>query len=258
MGVTLVNGVPIESSGAVPVALQDQHSEMIIAPLYVQSNSGELLASAVVVDDTTLTLDAGHGTGVGDVVCLKEGAHYYTGRVLDFAGGANVPTMDTPLDHAYAIDAGVCIGDANLNVNGSLATPIVAQVSPPPGVQWDITRMHIRMVDNAVMDAGTFGGIPALTNGVVLRRADGVSKNIGNVKTNGDLALLASSYSFDDKPPSGKYGFTSNHVFGGQEHVGVTMRLNGSSADEMQVIIQDNLTGNEVLQIVAIGHVVED
>jgi hypothetical protein len=249
--------LPIEKEdGGVAVIVQDQHSEMIVVPLHVETNSGTLLASPTSVNSSTVTLTAGHGAVVNNVLCIKEGRHYYVGGILNFDGGANVPTLDTPLDHAYTTAAIVCIGDPNLNVLGSLASPVTAHASPPPGVQWDITRVHVRMIDNTVMDAGTFAGISALANGVVLRRTDGVSKNVGNAKTNGDIIGLASAYSFDDKPPSGEYGFTAHFVFGGRSHVGVVMRINGETADEIQLIIQDDLQGITQFRATAIGHVV--
>ncbi len=257
-GIGVNPGVPTDLSGNVEVALQDQHTEMIVAPIHVLINSGLLLASPTVADDTTLTLTAGHGASAGNIICIKEATHFYVGGILDFAGGANVPTMDTPLDHAFTTAALACVGNPNLNVLGSLASPVIAHLSPPPGVQWDITRVHVRMVDNTIMDAGTFAGIAALTNGIVLRRTDGDSKNVGNAKSNGDLIGLASSYAFDDKPPSGLYGFTVNLVFSGQEHVGVTMRIDGATADELQLIIQDDLQGIAELRATAIGHVVLD
>jgi hypothetical protein len=231
---------------------------MIVVPLHVEINSGTLLASPTVADDSTITLTAGHGAVADNILCIKEGTNYYVGGILNFDGGANVPTLDSPMDHAYTTAAIVCVGNPNLNVNGSLATPVIAQASPPPGVEWDVTRVHVRMIDNTVMDAGTFAGIAALTNGVVLRRTDGTSKNVGNAKTNGDIIGLASSYSFDDKPPSGGYGFTAHFVFGGQEHVGVVMRIDGATGDSIQLIIQDDLQAITQFRATAIGHVVTD
>jgi hypothetical protein len=245
--------LPRELDGNLPVNLQDQHSEMIVVPLHIVIQSGPLLALATIVDATNITLTGGHSCTGGHSICIKEGTHFYIGIVLSVT--TNVLNLDTPLDYAFTTAAEVCIGNPNLSVNGSI-TPKIAHLSPPFGVQWDITRLHVRMIDVQVMDAGTFGGRAALPNGVVLRRSDGSGKNIANVKSNGDLAMMASGYSFDAKPPSGHYGFTSYHVFGGQEHVGVTLRLDGSDNDEIQAIIQDDLTGIDVVKIVAIGHVV--
>jgi hypothetical protein len=248
--------LPIETPEPnVRVALQDQHSEMVVVPLHIMINDSATLNVATAKDDMTVTLDPGHGAVAGNALIIKEGIHFYFAIILGVA--TNVLTMDTPLDHAFSTSAFVNVANANLNVNGD-ATAKIAEASPPPGVKWDITRVHVRMVDNDVMDAGTFAGRAALPKGVVLRNTNGEAKNVANAKTNGDLALMASAYAFDDKPPSGAYGFTSNHVFGGQHHVGVTMRLDGSDGDRIEAIIQDDLTTVTLVKMVAVGHVVVD
>lgn len=250
------NQVPKESSGFIPVSLQDQHSEMIVAPLHVLINDGLLLLAATVVDTSTVSLVPGHLATSGKLLCLKEGTHFYIGVIKSMGG--DVATMDTPLDHAYTTAAIVCVGDPNLNKAGTPAAPVVAHLSPSPGADWDITRLHVSLTDATVMDSEKFGGIAALTDGVVLRAANGTTKNIANVKTNNDLALVSSDYKYDDKAPAGVFRFSSNHVFGGQSHVGVTIRLIGADADELQAIIQDDLTALTGFKIVAVGHVVAD
>lgn len=251
-------GIPKENNGGVPVNLQDQHTEMVVAPLCITINSGTLLASPTVVDDSTLTLSAGHGASIGDILTIGEGDHFYWATILDFAGGANVPTVDSPLDYAFTTAALVVVGNDNLNAVGTLAAPITASLTPSPTTLWDITRIHVSIIDNVVMDSSKFGGIAGLTNGVVLRAVDGQVKNIVNVKSNGQLAATSSFYAYDEKAPAGVFGFVSNHVFGGQDHVGVTIRLVGSDGDTLEAIIQDDLSDLTIVKILAIGHVVTD
>lgn len=251
-----LHGIPLETEGGVPVNLQDQHTEMVVIPLHIEINSGALLAAPLAVDDTTISLNAGHGAAAGNILVVKEGAHYYFGTILSFA--VDVATMDTPVDHVLTTGASVCVGDSNLNKSGTLATPVVAHLAPVTEASWDITRLHVSITDNVAMDSGKFGGIAALTNGVVLRAINGNSKNIANAKTNGDLALYASAYEYDPKAPAGVYGFMSHHVFGGQPHVGVVLRIIGQDNDRIEVLIQDDLTALTAVRVVAIGHVVED
>lgn len=247
--------LPRELNGGIPVNVQDQATEMVVVPLHEELNEGTLLAAPTAIDDMTISLDSGHGAAAGNIICIKEGVRFYVGMILSVP--ADVATMDTPLDFAFTTSALVCVANANLNVDGS-STPVVARASPPPGVRWDITRLHVNLIDGTVMDSSKFAGISALTKGVVLRKTDGVSKNIACVKSNADLELMASRYLYDDKAPAGTYGFTSNHVFAGQEHTGVVVRLDGSTVDEIQAIIQDDLTDVTLVRIVAIGHVVTD
>ena len=251
----LDSGIPVESTDHVPVALQDQHTEMVVLPFHIELNPNAPLAIPAVPDELTVTLAPGHGVIAGNVLTISEGSHIFWAGVLGVV--VDVITIDSPLDAAFTTSALVSVGNPNLNVNGS-ATTQVAHVKPMAGSKWDITRIHMRIIDSTIMDAGTFGGRSALANGLVMRSSNGTNKNVGNAKTNGDLSLLSTSYAFDDKPPSGKFGFSTFHVFGGQGNVGVVIRLIGDDSDELQMLIQDDLTGLDSFKIMAIGHVVAD
>lgn len=253
-----VTGVPKEQNGGVPTNWQDQHSEAVIAPIHIEVSHGNLLAVPTVVDASTITLTAGHSAVVGNIVCIQETVSIYWATILNFAGGANVPTVDSPLDRVFTTAAEVCIGDANLNKVGSLAVPILAHMGPIVGVEWDITRLHVSVYDDGTMDSGKFGTIAGLTNGIVLRQVNGTSKNMGNVKTNGDLTFLASTHDYDTKAPAGFASLSADMVFGGPEHVGSVIRLDGNGSDTLQVIIQDDLSAVLSVRVMCIGHVVAD
>ena len=257
MGWERVN-LPLESNGFVPTMWQDQHSESAIAPINIEIKSGDLLAAPTVIDESTVLLDADHLASVGDVIIIQESSRLYWTTILDFASGVNEPTLDSPLDNAFSTDAVVHIGDRNLNKAGSLAVPVKAHIGPIAGVKWDITRVHVSLYDDGVMDSGKFGTITGLTNGVVLRQVNGNLKNIGNVKTNGDLTFLSSVHDYDPKAPAGFASLSADFVFGGPSHVGSVIRLNGDDSDILEVIIQDDLTGVLSVRIIPIGHVVTD
>ncbi len=112
------------------------------------------------------------------------------------------------------------------------------------------------ITDASEMDDTKFGGITALTKGVFLRKVNGVIKNIFNAKTNGDIALNCSTYSYADKAGAGNYGFRAIKTFGGQENQGVIIRLAGDTQDTLEIVVQDNLTGLTGMYIMAKGHTV--
>jgi hypothetical protein len=247
--------LPIEANGGVATNVQDQTSDIAFGPLYIDQNTGNLLASPTAINDYTISLSPGHGAIIGDIIVLRENSHHFWAEILSFA--TDVATIDRPLDYAFSTGSEVSIGDANLNKNGS-GTVVTGHLVPPIGTSWDVTRLHVRIVDNVVMDSAKFGGISALTRGVVLRRVNGNYKVIANAKSNGDLATFAYSDKYDDKAPAGVYGFLSKYVFGGQGNAGVAIRLEGVDADELQVLVQDDLTDLILVQVIAIGHVVVD
>jgi hypothetical protein len=106
------------------------------------------------------------------------------------------------------------------------------------------------------MDDSLFGGITALTNGVVLRQNNGVMTNIWNVKSNGEFGLLCFDTFETSKAPAGSFGFRFRNTYAGQAKHGVTLRL--EPGDTLEVLIQDDLTDLEDFAMMAQGHVVTD
>jgi hypothetical protein len=246
---------PIEPNGAIPINLQDQDSEIIDLFLHVVKAEGQLLDIACGIDDTCVTLTAGHGATAGDLICLKEGIAYYQAKVISV--DVNELTLDTPLDFAYSLLANVCIGDANLNKNGSVS-PVIAHLAPTAVSRWDVTRLIFHIEDNTDMDSARFGGISALTRGVVIRKKNDIYKNVFNIKCNGDFNIHNFDIEYDDKAPAGVYSLTSVRKFAGQENSGVVIRINGQTNDELQIIVQDDLTAVSRFEVLAQGHVVVD
>jgi len=207
------------------------------------------------IDDTTITLNVGHGVSSGDHILLYQGNNFFVAEALSVA--VDDITIDSPLDFAYDTTAIGIRGNTNLNVDGSV-TPVIFSVSPKnltDGVSWDITRFIAIIEDNSAMDTSTFGGLSALTNGVVFRSKNGITKNIFNVKTNGDFASEAFDVGYDDRAPSGSFGFRVRRTFSGQDKNGVVIKLQSTTNDEFQIIINDDLTGLTHFHVIAQGYV---
>lgn len=246
---------PLETNGAIPINIQDQHTEII--DLYTHRNTGTL---SLVVNSTigavVLSLGTGHGSTAGDTICLKENGRYTQASALGFAG--DDVTIDTPLDFAYTVAADVHKGDHDMAVDGSAVTQEF-HIAPPAGVEWDIVRIMFHIEDSTLMDDGKFGGGSALTNGIVLQVRNGITKNIFNVKTNGEFAERAHDRTYVSKPPAGTgHAMNVRRTFGGQNKNGVTIRLGGDDADELVIMIQDNLLFLDHFHAVVQGHVVTD
>lgn len=247
-----VDGLPRESNGGIPVNLQDQHSPIV--GLYMGQPLEDItLASDGAIGDRTITLTSGHSTAVGNYICLKENSRFFQGMVLNVA--TDVITLDSPLDYAFTTGASCHRMSIDMTVNGSV-TPQEFQISPPAGTSWDVTKVVFHIEDSTTMDDGTFGGINALTNGIVLQSRNGIYKNEFNIKRNGDFSLFATKQ-YVDKPPSGTgYAINATRTFAGQNETGVTIRL--TEGDTLVLIVQDDLTGLDVFNIVVHGHVVEN
>lgn len=246
----------------VDVYLQDQHTEII--DLHVSRQIQEIsIASNTALNDRTITITSSLEPTNGNIICLKEATAFYQGEILSHSANGDDwdITLDTPLDYAYTTSGGCSERSIDLNVNGSV-TPIEFTVSPADlafNTKWDITRMLITINDATAMDDGKFGGVNALTNGIVIRVENSYTKNIFNAKTNGDLASHMYDVQYIDATlgPGGQYALRGRRSFSGQDKNGVVIRLNANTDDAFKVVVQDDLTGLTKFHIIIQGHIVE-
>ena len=231
----------LESNGWVPVNIQDQSSEMV--SLYMREVINTItLASNITLWAYTCTLTAGHGVVVGNYIVFKEGDRFFQAEVIIVA--TNTITVDSPFDYAFTTAAVGQRCNINMTVDWS-STPRVFYVSPANLTNFKFHITHISLVIRSGndMDTSKFGSLTKLTKGCVLWTKDWAYKKLFNFKTNGDIGLYTSDLQFDPKAPSWEYGLQATKYFTGQDKMGVTLMLDSATSDELQMIIQDNLTG---------------
>jgi len=110
-----------------------------------------------------------------------------------------------------------------------------------------MTRIICDMRDNVDMDFTTFGGLLALTNGLVLRvnNGDGTFRHLHNFKDNGNIIEQASDHRFLlPKPGNSIRGFTAIVGWGGASNHDAIIRLDGTLGQGLELIVQDDLTGS--------------
>jgi len=202
--------------------------------------SADTVASGITAGTLVYTFEAtaGHGLVATDQINLVAEDRSFIAYVVNVT--TNTITVDTPID--YVFEAATAIGliiNTNMAVVGSLAAPRIFKVQA--GVTPVFFRRFIMTItDGSSMDDGKFGGIPALTNGIVLRIVNGFQKSIINVKTNSDLRQWAYDLQYTDKAPAGVYGVASRLTYAGKEKHGVVLSVSGTS--EVQWVVQDDLT----------------
>lgn len=236
----------------IPVEIQDQYSETIdlyLCQKYLTTNP----TSSILLESRSIDLDSVSGIIAGDCIDISENGKTFQALVQSVVG--STVNFNCPSDQAFTSSAVVKLGKWNMNVNGSI-TPVIYNISPPAGVQWDINRIIIGILDDTAMDDSKFGGISSLTNGLVFRIKDGYYKNLFVVNDNGGFRERSFDAQYLDKAPAGYYGFGCRKTFNGQDKSGVTLRIDGDDGDELQIIIQDDLTNLNKLTCVAQGHTV--
>lgn len=256
-----VKGLSVKDDGSLDVNLQDQVSTPIDFFFVKANGAPTTLAIDAAIDDSTLTLTSAAGCSDGDYFGMfnsddPENNRAYFGSIIGAPVG-NVITLDTPLDFAFqAGDTAACFS-RNLNVDGDTTPQIYqVQVGANSTQSIDITRLIVSFITADVVDLVKFADQPALAKGCVFRRVDGMTNNIFNVKTNGEIANICYDYQpfAASKPNEGQDGAKFRISFAGQEKHGVAIRL--APGDSLQCIIQDDLTGITDFRIVAQGHYV--
>lgn len=248
----------INDAGSIDIVWQDSTAPPVDLYFVKIIGAPTTVATATAIDDTSVVLASAAGCSVGDYfgVFNVSGDRNYFGTITAIA--SNTVTLDTPFDFAYQIgDTAACF-DRNLAVDGSVTPQIFSvQVGAGASVSIDITRIMGHLLDSSSMDDAKFGGITGgLSAGLVLRRVDGDTRNIWNVKTNADIGLICFDKTYDDKAPGGQYGMAFRNTFAGVAKHGAVIRL--APGDELQLIIQDDLTGLDDFKVMAQGSFVTD
>ena len=250
---------PVESNGAIPVNIPDQHSLALDLNFIKAQAAPTTLISDTAPGDTSISLTSTTGFVDDCVVGLfNPDGFFYFGRQLGAPSGSDI-NLDTPIDKVFSNSntTVVCASD-NMAVDGSVTTQIfqIGPVGGTTGVEIDITRVMGYIQDATAMDDAKFGGIPALTKGIVLRHNNDIINNIWNIKTNGGFGLMCFDLNYSEKAPAGSFGVRFRNTYAGQAKHGVTIRL--EVGDILELLVQDDLTGLEAFNMMAQGHIVTD
>ena len=225
---------------AVKTFIQDQTSQSIDLE-FTQDIGTTTLDGIPTRDERFFDVASAAGISLGNLIEIGDASAFIRARVLGIV--SNTIEIDSPMTRAFADESVVTIKTDNLLVDGS-TTPQVFAVSPEAQQNGDITRLIVRMEASATMDSGTFGPIPALRNGCVIRvkEANGDFRNLINFKSNGEFI----SHCFDNEfLPNNGQGIrlvTERLTYAGQSKHGVTQRINGALLQEIQIVIQDDLS----------------
>ena len=241
-------------SGDLPVELRNRVSDAYDLFFIQQVQPPTTLAVAALKTEYTIEVvdSTGYvnGTYIG-IVSASTGLFYFGTQIGAPVG--NIITLDTQICCDFSPGETVLNTTREMNVDGS-TTPQIFQIgpfNPVTALEVDITRIMGVITNSVAMDDGTFGGLDALTRGLAIRRNDSVITNYWNVKTNGDLALICFDAQYTDRAPGGENGFRFRNSYAGLEKHGVAIRIGPS--ETLEVIVQDDLTGNSSMRMMAQG-----
>lgn len=251
--------VIVESNGGLPVNIQDQTTP-IFDVYFGLFGTDAAVAAPTVYDTYTITTTDGTVFTIGNMVVLADEFKIYFSEILNIVG--NVLTVSDPLPGVFAIGSLARPIDIHMNVDGSV-TRQYYRLRAPGETQYfpytvDITQIMIQMITNTATQLSDFGDIAGgITNGVVLRKIDGLGYNLWNAKKNSDFAIFANDYAtYSALNPAGNYGIAARYEMGGQNKHGAVIRI--APGESLEVIIQDDLTSILEFRMMAQGHAISD
>lgn len=203
------------------------------------------------LNDASITVDSITDIAAGDVIDILEGIRFYQSIVTSAAG--NTVGLGSPLDFAFTTAAIISTGHWNLARDGSGST-VTAYTLAPPNAGFQIHQISVSMTDGTEMDSAKFGGITALTNGILFRVINGITKNLPLVVNNMGFMEQGFDIQYDPKAAAGVFGFHAVKNY--SETNGVVIQLDGTNNDELQCLIRDDLTALTLMAITINGHVI--
>lgn len=246
---------PITGESALDVHVADVHNTVINQYIHQHTATTTTLAVASSVGDYQITLADATGFSVGDYIHVNTSSIETTHPKVT-AIATNTLTLDRRLDKAHLIGdevIKVIIDMALTGQTGTMASPQIYFAGPPAGQVWHITRILFSMVHGTAGDLGLFGNLAALTNGVVVRAY--VSGNYGtltNWKTSADMKTDMFDVEFDSRSGGGGvYGTSGRGTF---TRTGAVVRLDGDLGDQLQIMVQDDITALNFFGMKMQGH----
>jgi len=250
----------LDGRSVVAVEVEDETSPPV-SNFFFQTSNVTFIATQTVVDTYTVEVTNATGFSIGDRISLFSGetvpSREYYANIISIVG--TTFTLDTPLDYAFEVGKPVIRNVINMNVDGSVTPQVFsifgAGTSPADTTVIHLTRIIFSMTTENVPSYNTFGDLPTLTRGLVLRKRNGINDNFFNIKNNGELANLCFDLDLlEQTKVQGVNGLKARLTFSGKDKHGVVVKL--GFGDRLDFVVQDDLTGLTELRVIAQGHFV--
>ena len=236
------------------VTLQDSTAPIIMVP-FSQLITETTLTSVTAKDDYIINVADATSFAVGQLLTIYEVSSNRVFFCTILSISVLAITVDSPLDFEFGIGSFVSVGDTDLAVDGS-TTPQIFGVRNPTNqdipLAIDVTRIILSILTATTVDLSAFGDISGgLTKGIVLRKVNDRYNNVFNAKTNHGLKLIMFDIDIQVASGSAQDGLAGRLTFGGADKLGAVIRL--ESTEDLQLIVQDDLSSLESFSIIAQG-----
>lgn len=239
----------------VDVNVQSQDNPIVQLYLMSEDKTDIHLSAGIAAGVSVIPVTAGHGftTPVdepnADWILIWENGLFFQAHVI-YVSGDNV-TVGMPTDATFTTNASIIRGKINLAVNGA-TTPKHFYLRPLLStIPIDFSTVMVLMAHTTEADDGKFGGITALTNGLLIKRDGGFTQGLGNYRTNQKFRDFGFEVTYPAKAPSGTYATEARMRM--IETFTQELRMDPRLNDFIQATVRDNLSGLTRLAISFLG-----
>jgi hypothetical protein len=229
--------------GALNVHQSDVHRFIVNRHFSTPEGTSTTLTAGSIPGAITFSVTDTAGFAVGSIIGINDVGEP-NGAVITAIptpGAPGVVQLDRPMDNAHPIATVIEVVEENIAAStGTLASPVIYSIGPPPGEIWHILRLLISSTFSSASDDSKFGNQTALTNGLVVRQQlSGVFHTVTNWKSNADMKRDMFDLPDTSKSGGGLFGINGRWTF---KNVDFVPELIGDNGDTIQILSQDALT----------------
>lgn len=244
--------------GAINIHDADVHTDVINQYVHQHTATTTTISTATAAGDYQVSIADTTGFAVNDYIHINTSSIETTHpRITAVTPGTpGTITLDRRLDKAHSVGDEIVkaiIDMALTGQAGTMASPQIYFAGPPAGEVWHITRLLFAIEHGTAGDLGLFGNLAALTNGVVARTyVSGEYKTLTNWKKSADMKIDMYDVEFDSRSGGGgAYGTSARGTF---TNAGAVVRLDGDLGDQIQIMVQDDITALDFFAMKVQGH----
>jgi len=231
------------------------------APLYVVKFSNVVAETTTTslgaLDDYVINVTSAASFAVGQYLTIYSVADNRVFFADILAINTLAITLDRPLDFPFPSGSAVSVGSTEMNVDGSVTPQIFGVRNPSVAdvpLEVDISRLMFAILTATTPTLTDFGDITnGITRGVQIRRVDGTYQNICNFKTNNEMKNIMYDLEITSASSQSQDGLGGRFTF---ERLGQVVRI--GAGEDLQIVIQDDLTSLDSFTIIAEGSEVTD
>ena len=247
----------------IDVNVQDQTTRSVGFKFTRRLTSAYSLATPTIPNSYRIGLTDATGISVNDKISLCQD-HSAPAKFFAYVTAIDNDTLvvNVPMDVVFSSDNDAClyVVDNTLNELGSPSSQVIYSIKNESSIPIDITRLMFKMITDDTPNLLTFGDLPALEHGMLVRMKllDGTYNNIYNIRVNSEFVLIAYDYDtyLATNPQQGQNGLGVRLTFAGQEKHGVALRIMGY--EELQIVCQDDYTDILDFKVMGQGHYTDE